>query len=101
MSFEPTNQLIENVTNAPNAVVTTVNDHGYLTGYVVRVIVPLAYGMNLYDQTTITVTGTKEFITTISTTSQRPFVSPSFMVGGKGCTPAQVVPISGVEENIL
>ena len=51
MTFVPVRQLIDDVTNEVNAEVTTVDDHGYLTGYVVRVIVPQAYGMNIYEQT--------------------------------------------------
>jgi hypothetical protein len=57
--------------------------------------------MNVYAQTTITVTSPTAFTTGIDTSWQRPFISPTFVDGGKGFTQAQVVPITGVEENIL
>lgn len=101
MSFVPVHCLIDNVTNAYNASVTTSTDHGYETGQVVRVIVPPAYGMNVYEQTKIIVTGTDTFITEIDTTAQLPFVAPPYVPGSAPFTDAQVTPISGVEKNIL
>lgn len=38
-------QTIESVTNANPCVVTTVNDHGYVAGMVVRFLVPTQFGM--------------------------------------------------------
>jgi hypothetical protein len=100
MTFVPVRQLIDDVTNEVNAEVTTVDDHGYLTGYVVRVIVPQAYGMNIYEQTKIVVTGTKTFTTTIDTSWQNDFVAPTFVANGQGFTEAQVIPISGTTDNV-
>jgi predicted HAD superfamily phosphohydrolase len=37
-------RLLSNVTNALRAIVTTTEDHGYETGQIVRLIVPLVYG---------------------------------------------------------
>ncbi len=99
-NFVPKRRLIENVTNALAAVVTTIEDHGFETGYVVRVIVPQSYGMSLYAQAKIVVLTTDSFITDINTINQSPFVEPTFVPDGTGFTQAQVVPISGVTDNI-
>ena len=96
--FVPQLRLIQNVTNAASAVVTTVDDHGYFTGQVVRVNVPQAYGMSLFQQTTIVVTGPTTFLTDINTVNKKPFVSPTFPP--TYFTPAQVVPMSGTTDNI-
>lgn len=98
-NFLPKRRLISSVTNSTSATVTTTEDHGYTTGMYVRVFVPEAYGMNLYDQTEITVTGTTTFMTTIDTSTQLPYVAPTFVTGGQAFTDAQVIPISGVEDN--
>lgn len=98
--YVPKRRLIFNVTNAVNAEVTTTEDHGYETGYVVRVNVPEAYGMSLFAQAKIIVTGTTTFLTDIDTSNQLPFIPPVFVPDGSGFTNAQVVPISGVTDNI-
>lgn len=98
--FVPKRRLIFNVTNAVNAEVTTTEDHGYETGYVVRVNVPGSYGMGLFAQTKIIVTGTTTFLTDIDTTNQLPFTPPVFVPDGSGFTNAQVTVISGVTDNI-
>lgn len=99
--FVPKRRLISNVTISTTAEVTTTEAHGYETGYVVRVFVPAAYGMSLYQQATIAVTGANSFLTNIDTSSQLPFVPPTFTPGGVGFTDAQVIPMSGVEDNAL
>lgn len=97
--FVPQLQLISSVTIAEFAVVTTVGDHGYTTGMVVRVNVPLTYGMNIFEQTTIIVTGATTFSTTINTLNEDPYVTPS-LYPPVAFTPAQVVPMTGIEDNI-
>lgn len=98
--FVPKARLIDNVTISSQAEVTTTEDHGYEDGQVVRVIVPRVYGMHLYDSTSITVTGATTFLTDIDTSNQYPFVAPIF-IGTNPFTEAQVVPVTGVEENII
>lgn len=94
--FVPKRRLIQNVTQALKAVVTTTEDHEYTTGDYIRIIVPRSYGMDLdYIQTKIMVTGTTTFETEINTLSQLPFVAPSFP---PGFTTAQAVPM-GTESN--
>jgi len=100
MTFVPVRGLIDSVTNEVNAQVTTTTDHGYLTGYVVRVIVPPVYGMSLYNQANIVVTSPTTFTTDLDTSNQLPFVAPTFAANGQAFTPAQVVPISGTEVNV-
>lgn len=96
--FVPKRRLISNVTNALRAVVTTTEVHGYETGQVVRLIVPFAYGMSLdYVQAIIEVLSANTFETDVDTRNQNSFVEPTFP---PGFTQAQVVPISGVEDNI-
>lgn len=100
-NFQPHSHLLSNVTIGPRAVVTTADDHGYATGYVVRIFVPIAYGMTLYQQTTIEVTGTTTFITNIDTTNQKPYVTPTFTPGiADGFTPAQVIIMTGTVDNV-
>lgn len=101
MTFIPERKLITSVTNAVNAEVTTTEDHGYSSGDVVRVFVPKAYGMELYNQANITVTSDTTFTTNLDTSNQLPFVQPVFTVNGPGFTDAQVIPITcGAEDNI-
>lgn len=96
-AFEPQHCLVSNVSNAVNALVTTTTNHGYYTGMTVRVFVPVTYGMYLYAQTSIVVTGVNTFLTTLNTTNLDPFVVPVLAVA---FTPAQVTPMSGIERNI-
>ena len=99
--FQPHSHLLSNVTIAERAVVTTQDDHLYETGYVVRIFVPLAYGMSLYEQTTIEVTSDTTFITNINTTNQKPYVTPTFTPGiADGFTQAQVIIMTGTVDNV-
>lgn len=95
--FSPKRRLVSNVTVANPAVVTTTEDHEYDSGLVVRLFVPSAYGMNVYEEGTITVINTTSFSVTIDTSNQLAFSSPTFP--GTNYTQAQVIPISGVTDN--
>lgn len=46
MTYVPAPIAITNITQAVPGVVTTDGDHGYSTGYAVRLIVPQVFGMN-------------------------------------------------------
>lgn len=96
--FVPQLNLIQSVSNATRAVVTTITAHGYDNGICVRVNVPVTYGMNLFQQTIIEVTGTTTFTTNIDTSNMDPFVSPT-LYPPVGFTPAQVVPMGGTTDN--
>ncbi len=96
--FVPKRRLISDVTNALHAVVMTTEDHGYEDGQIVRLFVPLAYGMSLnYVQARIEVVTSNSFETDVDTREEAAFVAPTYP---PPFTPAQVVPISGVENNI-
>ncbi len=93
VDWSPMLQLISNVTTAANAVVTTVSNHGFVSGMYVLINVPIVYGMILNSVTTqIIVTGLTTFSTNINTLSLASFVSPAI----SQFTPAQVSPITGL-----
>jgi hypothetical protein len=97
--FEPQAALIQGVTTSVNAVVTTTTAQMYQTGMFMRVLVPEQYGMEVNAQTQIVVTSPTTFTTQLDTTALDPFVAPS-LFPPVAFTPAQVVPITGVEMNI-
>lgn len=97
--FVPELQLIQGVTNSEFAVVTTISPHGYNDGMVVRVNVPPLYGMNILQQTPIAIVSTTQFITLINTLNQNAFVTPN-PYPPLAFTPAQVIPMTGIEMNI-
>ena len=97
--FVPQLSLITAVTTARLAEITTASAHGYDTGMVVRVNVPNTYGMTLFEQTPIIVTSLTTFTTGINTLNMDPFVTPT-LYPPIAFTPAQCIPITGVEDNI-
>jgi hypothetical protein len=96
--YVPKRREISAISNAIEAEVTTTEDHGYVVGQAVRVIVPSFYGMDIYYQqaTVLTVPTTTTFTCDIDTSQLFPFVTPT---APPAFTPAQVVPISGTEIN--
>jgi len=44
-TYQPAMRLVTNITNANPCVVTTSFDHDYITGTIVRLYVPVYYGM--------------------------------------------------------
>jgi hypothetical protein len=48
--YQPAMRIITAITNAPMAQVTTSFDHLYLTGSIVRLDIPLGFGMQLANQ---------------------------------------------------
>lgn len=97
--FVPQLNLIQNVTNAEQAVVTTITAHGYTDGIYVRVNVPITYGMEIFEESPIVVLSTTSFSTLINTIDLDPFVAPT-LYPPVGFTPAQVVPMGGTTDNI-
>jgi hypothetical protein len=75
--FKPARRNIDTITNANPALVTTINDHEYSTGLIVRLIIPSAKGMRDANQLTgtITVTGAKTFTIDIDTTQMDVFIA--------------------------
>ena len=97
--WQPRAHLIASVSNSTRAIVQTVDDHGYLDGMTVTIIVPKAYGMAIYQNTVISTLNTTSntFLTDIDTSSQPPFVAPSFPTR---FTEAQAVPVDGPFRNV-
>ena len=97
--YQPAMRVIANITNASPAVVTTTINHQYLTGTIVRLIVPKGFGMVQANQLvgTILVLTPTTFAIDINTTNFDAFTLPSSFP--PGYNDAQVIPIG--EENAL
>ena len=95
-TYQPAMRIISAFTNANPASITTSFDHDYITGTIVRIIIPPGHGMlqanNLVG--TITVTGTTTFTIDIDTKDFDTFVIP----GGfpNSYQHPQVVPIGEI-----
>lgn len=76
--FQPAMRIIANITRSNPAIVTTTFDHNYITGTIIRLIVPPGHGMDQADQLfgPIVVTSSTTFAISIDTTSFNPFVIP-------------------------
>jgi len=100
-TFQRAMRVISAITKANPAAVTTTFAHQYATGDIVRIDVPLGFGMQQINQQTgtITVTGSTTFTITIDTTSYDAFVVPSFPVG-QAHQDAQVVPVGEINANL-
>jgi len=97
--FVPQLNLIQTVSNAEKAVVTTITAHGYEEGIYVRVNVPSNYGMMIFEESPIAVLSATTFETLIDTSDMDPFVAPA-LYPPVAFTPAQCVPMGGVTDNI-
>lgn len=97
--FVPKRREISAVTNDVTPTVTTTEDHGYIVGQKVRLIVPLSYGMHLnYVQANIlTVPTTTTFTVDVDTSNLSAYNTPTFP---PAYTPSHAVPITGVEDNV-
>lgn len=99
--FKPAMRLIAAITNDLQATVTTTFDHGYISGTIVRLDIPVADGMQQANQFVgpITVTGSTTFTVPLDTRFFTPFaipIAPSPHVN----TCAMVVPV-GENNDIL
>jgi hypothetical protein len=99
--FQPAMRIIQSITNANPAIVTTTFAHLYISKTIVRLDIPVACGMQQANQLTgtIVVTGPTTFAIDIDTTFFDAFaipVTPPSYVN----TCAQVVPI-GESNDIL
>lgn len=106
-TFQPAMRVITNITNAVQAEVTTMYDHQYETGLIVRIDVPPADGMFQINKqaAAITVTSPNTFTIAIDTTNYDPFVIPEDPLN-PGLPPpliqvcAMAVPIGEVNEQL-
>lgn len=96
--FEPAVRDIAAISNSNPMVVTTTFDNSYLTGLIVRLVVPPAFGMIQADglQGDITVTSTTTFTMNVDSTYFDAFVIFAELTGQPLITPAQVVPVGEV-----
>ncbi len=99
--FQPAMRLIEAITNADPASVTTTFAHQYSTGIIVRLDIPVACGMQQANglSGTITVTSDTTFLIDINTTKFDPFAIPEDAPANVNIC-AQVVPIGEVNETL-
>ena len=94
-NFEPERKVVTAITNANPAVVTAAA-HAYTTADIVRVNVPINYGMRLpANEVEITVLSANTFSIDMDTTLLDAFVNP-----GGTITSAEVLPISHETDNI-
>lgn len=92
-------RLIEAMTNSFPVTITTSFDHGYSTGLIVRIFIPLKVGMQQANglHAAITVTSPDTFTMPIDTTTFDPYdVSNVWYIRACG----QVIPIGEVNETV-
>lgn len=104
-TFQPAMRVITAITNSFPVLVTTSFEHQYQTGLIVRLIIPVGFGMQLANQLKgdITVTSSTQFTMNIDTTNMDPFVIPPlvtvdgfyFAPGGQA-GPAMSVPVGEI-----
>jgi hypothetical protein len=94
--FAPARRTIANITAANPAVVTTLVDHGYVTGQVVRLNVPAVCGMTQMNGLTgtVTVTAVNTFSINIDASAFTAFNFPA--IASVPCTYAEVLPIGAI-----
>lgn len=99
--FKPAMRIISSITNANPAVVTTTFAHNYVTGCIVRLIIPLGYGMMQANQlhAPITVTSSTTFTIAIDTLNFPPFTTP--ITSPLDDQYAQCIPIGEVNGSLL
>lgn len=98
--FQPAMRIISSITNANPAVITTTIDHDYLSGEIIRLIIPDGFGMeqanNLIGK--ITVTGTFTFSVDIDTITFDVFAAPSPLPSAYTC--AQIIPVGEISSTL-
>lgn len=99
--YYPGNRVIANITAANPAVVTTLVDHGYTTGQIVRIKVPAACGMiQMNDLTgTVIALNASTFSINIDATAFTAFNFP--LPGAVPFTPAEVIPLGDSAPTLL
>lgn len=91
--FQPERKIVTAINNA-NPAVVTAGAHAYTTADVVRVNVPINYGMRLpHDEVEITVINANSFSINADTSLLDAFVVPAIVP----LTVAEVLPISRID----
>jgi len=99
--FQPAMRIISNITNAFPASVTTTFKHQYNTGMIIRLNIPLGYGMQEANQLygPIVVTGNTTFTIDIDTTNFSVYSTPSTFPNNQQF--AQTTPMAEINSTIL
>lgn len=100
-TYQPAMRIISAITNANPALVTTTFAHDYITGEIVRIVIPripynaTGFGMGQINEQegTITVTGDTTFTININTSTYDTFSNP-----GNFDQQPQVIPIGEISE---
>lgn len=76
--FQPAMRIITSISNSYPVTITTTFDHQYQTGMIVRINIPLGFGMQQANQlySDIMVTGLTTFTMDIDTSSFDPYIIP-------------------------
>jgi hypothetical protein len=100
-TFQRAMRVIASISNSSPAVVTTTFNHQYITGLIVRLYIPIGFGMHQIDQQqgTITVTGDTTFTIDINTLYIEPFAAATTFPESQQF--AQVVPVAEVNSSLL
>lgn len=98
--FQPAMRVIQSISQAAQATVTTTFAHQYQTGEIVRIVIPPGFGMQQINRMVapITVTGSTTFTVPINTLLFDPFSTPSTIPLNKQY--AQVIPIGEMTSQI-
>lgn len=77
--FQPAMRIITGITNGYPCTITTSFDNSYVTGTIVRIDIPVGFGMQQLNQQTapITVINSTQFTIPIDTTFYDTFVVPA------------------------
>ena len=88
-TYQPSRRTITAITNAPLASITTSFNHQYLSGTIVRIYVPIGFGMQQINQQEgeIVVTSPTTFTIAIDTTAYDTFAVPMSNVQYAQCVP--------------
>jgi|SRR5208337_290635 len=77
--FQPAMRIISNITNADVVTITTTFPHQYITGLIIKLNIPIGFGMQQINQQfgPIIVTGDTTFTMQINSTYYDSFVLPA------------------------
>lgn len=95
-AFQPAMRIISSINNGNPTAITTSFDHNYVSGEIVRIVIPSIFGISqINGQTgTITVTGSTTFTINIDSTTFDLFSAPSPLPSAYTCP--QVIPIGEI-----
>lgn len=99
--FQPAMRIISNITNAYPATVTTTFNHNYITGMIVRLMIPQGYGMIQANQmySNITVVDATTFTINLDTNLFSAFITP--MTSPEDAQYPQSIPFGEVNSTLM